>query len=184
MRKAVIVISVVCLGLSAVVQAQTPGNTIQTDRAALMEHPLAAVTLYNQAEQLRKQGKLTEAEGLYQRAITIWKNFFGSDHPSVAAGLSSLADLYQQQGNLAKAEDLHTRALTIREQYLGKDHPGTGFSLRSMALLREQQGRLAEAASFCQRAASIFTTQLPEGHPDIPATQEQCNRLQRLLQKR
>jgi tetratricopeptide (TPR) repeat protein len=183
-RKAVMIIAIgaaCCLSLLALVSAK---ENAQMNIAAMTEHPLAAVTLYNQAELLRKQGRLTEAEAFYQRALTIWEKNFGSNHPSVAATLSSLAELYQQQGRLADAERLHLRALTIRELSLGNAHPGTGFSLRSMALLREQQGRLAEAEPFCQRAAAIFTVQLPEGHPDIAATQELCIRLRQLIQRK
>jgi tetratricopeptide (TPR) repeat protein len=184
MRNVVMMIGIAAyLGLPALVQAKAAGDSAQMDAAALMEHPLAAITLYNQAELLRKQGKLTEAERCYQRALAIWEKNFGSNHPSVTAALSSLADLYQQQGKLTEAERLHLRALAIREQSLGKDHPGTGFSLRSMALLREQQGRLPEAESFCQRAAAIFNAQLPEGHPDIAATQMLCTRLRNAAQR-
>ncbi len=184
MRNVLLLLGAVAyLGLAGVVQGQGTGDNT-TPPPALLEHPLAAATLFNQAEQLRKQGLFVEAERDYQRAIRIWENFFGKEHPAVTAGLSGLGDLYQQQGKLAEAEKLHQRALVIREQYLGKEHPGTGFSLRSMALLREQQGRLIEAEVLCQRAAHIFVTKLPEGHPDIAATQEQCARLQGRIQKR
>jgi tetratricopeptide (TPR) repeat protein len=184
MRKALLLLGAVAyLGLAGLGQAQVTGES-NLPQNALLEHPLAAVTLFNQAEQLRKQGLFVEAERDYQRAIRIWENFFGKEHPAVTAGLSGLGDLYQQQGKLAEAEKLHQRALRIREQYLGKEHPGTGFSVRSMALLREQQGRLIEAEALCQRAARIFVTHLPDGHPDIAATQAQCTRLQGRIHKR
>ena len=45
------------------------------------------------APTLQDQGKLAEAEPLYQRTITILEKSLGPDHPQVATGLNNLAQL-------------------------------------------------------------------------------------------
>ena len=44
------------------------------------------------------QEKYTEAELLYQRALTIDEKSLGVEHPEVATVLKNLADLYLAQG--------------------------------------------------------------------------------------
>ena len=145
--------------------------------AAGQEHPAMAFKLYQEGEQLRKQGRLKEAEVKYRQAATLWEKIFGPNHPSVAVALTGLADLCKEQRRYQEAEPLYQRTLRIWEQALGKDNPATGFGLRSLARFYEQVGRLAEAEPLCQRAAAIFAASLPQGHPDIAITQEECRQL-------
>ena len=53
---------------------------------------------------LQAQGKLAEAEPLYQRAIEIGEKTLGPDHPNIATRLNNLATLLQDQRKLAMAE--------------------------------------------------------------------------------
>ena len=48
---------------------------------------------------LQAQGKLVEAEPLYQRALTILEKSLGPEHPNVAAGLNNLAQLLKVRGS-------------------------------------------------------------------------------------
>ena len=48
---------------------------------------------------LQAQGKLVEAEPLYQRALTILEKSLGPEHPNVAAGLNNLASLLKVNGS-------------------------------------------------------------------------------------
>ncbi len=58
------------------------------------EHPDVAASLNNLAVLYRDQGKYTEAEPLYQRALAIWEKALGPEHPNVATSLNNLASLY------------------------------------------------------------------------------------------
>ena len=109
------------------------------------DHPDTALSLNNLAVLYDSQGKLTEAEPLYRRALEIRERVLGPDHPDTALSLNNLAVLYQVQGKLTEAEPLYRRALEIRERVLGPDHPDTALSLNNLAVLYDSQGKLTEA---------------------------------------
>ena len=47
---------------------------------------------------MRAQGKYSEAEGLYKRALAIREQALGASHPDVAQTLANLANVYRDQG--------------------------------------------------------------------------------------
>ena len=79
-------------------------------------HPDVAQTLNNIALVYSTQGKYSEAEELYKRALAIREHSLGESHPDVAQTLNNLARVYRDQGRYGDAERLFKRALTIREQ--------------------------------------------------------------------
>ena len=85
-------------------------------------HLQVAASLNNLGELYRAQGKYTEAEPLYKRALAIAEKALGPGHPQVAASLNNLAGLYRLQGKYAEVEPLLNRALAIAEKALGPGH--------------------------------------------------------------
>jgi len=85
------------------------------------EDPRFATSLNNLALVYYAQGRYTETEPLYKRALGIQEKVLGPEHPDVATSLNNLAELYQVQGRYAKAEPLHKRALGIQEKVLGPE---------------------------------------------------------------
>ena len=77
----------------------------------------------------RAQGKYSEAEGLFERALAIREKALGASHPDVGQTLNNLANLYRDQGKYGEAEGLFKRALAIREQALGASHPDVAATL-------------------------------------------------------
>ena len=67
----------------------------------------------------------TEAEPLYQRALSITEEQLGASHPSTATSLNNLAGLYESQGKYTEAEPLYQRAVQISFASLGMEHPQT-----------------------------------------------------------
>ncbi|HNE34845.1 MAG TPA: tetratricopeptide repeat protein, partial [Nitrospira sp.] len=55
------------------------------------------------------QGRLAEAESLYQRALGIWEAQLGPEHEDVAAALNNLAEIAHAKGEWAAAEPLYER---------------------------------------------------------------------------
>ncbi len=74
------------------------------------------------------QGKLSQAEPLYQRVLRINEQVLGPAHPNTALSLNNLAELYKYQGKYEQAEPLYQRALRINEQALGPAHPNYSTS--------------------------------------------------------
>ena len=87
----------------------------------------------------RAQGRLAEAEPLWQRALAIRERALGPDHPDTAQSLNNLAVLYRDQGRLAEAEPLWQRALAIWERALGPEHPHTRTVRDNLADIKKRR---------------------------------------------
>jgi tetratricopeptide (TPR) repeat protein len=109
------------------------------------DHPYYAVALNKLGIVYQVQGKYTDAEGLFKRALTIRENALGASHPDVGQSLNNLANVYRLQGKYTDAEGLFNRALTIREKALGSNHPDVGQTLNNLGLLYRDQGKYVEA---------------------------------------
>jgi Tfp pilus assembly protein PilF len=68
-------------------------------------------TVNNLANLYKTQGKLVEAEQMYQRALQGKKKAWGPEHTSTLDTVNNLANLYTTQGKLVKAEQMYQRAL-------------------------------------------------------------------------
>jgi tetratricopeptide (TPR) repeat protein len=130
----------------------------------------AAALLYRAGWYLDDRGRYSEAEPLYQRALSIREQALGADHPSTGTTLHALASLYQDQGKYTEAESLYQRALRIKEQALGADHPHTAVSLHNLATLYESQGKYEEAEPLFRRALAIHEKAEGPNHPDTRGT--------------
>jgi len=75
-----------------------------------------AVTLNELAAVYWSQGRLAEAEPLFQRSLRIFGQVLGEMHPNVATVLENYADLLQRLERNDEAEALEARAATIRER--------------------------------------------------------------------
>lgn len=87
-----------------------------------------------------EEGKLTEAETMYQQALQGKKRRLGSDHKSSLDTAINLGHDYYKQEKLAEAEAVYLEALAGLEKTLGREHPLTQSVARKlgMALLRQQ----------------------------------------------
>jgi tetratricopeptide (TPR) repeat protein len=56
------------------------------------------------------QGKLTEAEEMYERALTGYEKALGLDHTSTLQTVNNLGNLYIHQGTLKEAEEMYYEA--------------------------------------------------------------------------
>jgi hypothetical protein len=75
-----------------------------------------AATLNNLAVLLHVQGRRSEAEPLYLRALAIRERVLGPGHPSTLGTLASLAALYDAEGRHDEAEALRVRAVASGRQ--------------------------------------------------------------------
>ncbi|RDW56928.1 HET-domain-containing protein [Coleophoma crateriformis] len=71
------------------------------------------------------QGKLTQAEEMYERALKGYEKALGPDHTSTLNTVNNLGLLYADQGKLVQAEEMYERALKGTEKALGPDHTST-----------------------------------------------------------
>src|SRR5204863_296994 len=81
------------------------------------------------------QGRLTEAESMYQRALEGYEKALGRDHTSTLNTVNNLGLLYADQGRLTEAESMYQRALEGYEKALGRDHTSTLNTVHNLGLL-------------------------------------------------
>jgi tetratricopeptide (TPR) repeat protein len=67
------------------------------------------------------QGKLVEAEQMYERALQGKEKAWGPEHMSTLSMVNNLANLYKNQGKLVEAEQMYHRALQGYETAIGAD---------------------------------------------------------------
>lgn len=132
------------------------------------QNPVLGMTLYYLASTEEKQGRPTEAEPLFRRALDIFDAQSKVNDPEVAhvhgLTLNDLAVMYairassaasrsSKQRQLQEAEGLLLRALTIREE---SDPSQVGQTLSNLTQLYMDLGRWTEATTSAQRAVSFY----------------------------
>jgi tetratricopeptide (TPR) repeat protein len=125
-----------------------------------------AICLSRLAKLYYEQGRYSDAEPLYVRALAIIEQQLGANHPDTATILNNLASLYRATGRYSDAEPLYIRALAISERQLGANHPDTATSLNNLAGLYESTGRYSDAEPLYVYALAIREQQLGANHPD------------------
>lgn len=78
------------------------------------EHPQVAATIVDLASLYRAQSRFTQAEPLYQWALTLQRKTLGPDHPDVADSLEEYAALLRQTNRETEAAQTEAQARAIR----------------------------------------------------------------------
>ncbi|KAF4924462.1 Kinesin light chain 3 [Colletotrichum fructicola] len=99
------------------------------------------------------QGRLKEAEGMYQRALQGREKALGPDHTSTLDTVNNLGLLYSDQGRLKAAEGMYQRALQGYEKVL---HPDTLRTYVPALNALENLGRLFERLGATDRALEHY----------------------------
>jgi tetratricopeptide (TPR) repeat protein len=163
------------------------GNRAEDDSLA------RASDLLDRANCYKNQGKYSEAEPLYKRALAIKEEKLGHDHPDTATSLNNLAALYKNQGKYSEAEPLYKRALAIREQKLGHNHPDTVntrnglFSLRNTRETRsaEQWKRDAPTTSSSEDSSPrcVHESRSPERGESSTQMEQLLDKMRRVMEQ-
>jgi tetratricopeptide (TPR) repeat protein len=98
------------------------------------------------------QGKLDEAEQMYQRALQGKEKAWGPEHTSKLNTVNNLGILYADQGKLDEAEQMYQRALQGYEKAWGPEHTSTLDTVNNLGNLYTVQGKLDEAEQMYQQA--------------------------------
>jgi len=118
----------------------------------------------------RDQGRLKDAEMMYNRALAGYEEALGPDHKSTLNTVHNLGNLYADQGRLKDAESIYNRALAGKEKALGPDHTSTLNSVHSLGLLYAGQGRLKDAEMMYNRALAGYEKALGPEHTSTLGT--------------
>jgi tetratricopeptide (TPR) repeat protein len=81
------------------------------------------------------QGKLGEAEKMYERALQGYEKALGLENPSTLDIVNNFGSLYMNQGKLGEAEKMYERALQGHEKALGLEHTSTLLTVNNLGSL-------------------------------------------------
>ena len=70
-----------------------------------------------------EQGKLEEAEKMYNETLAIRLKVFGEDSIEVAKTKKNIADIRKTQGQYDEALGMYNDVVKIQERVLGHEHP-------------------------------------------------------------
>ncbi|CAJ1357352.1 unnamed protein product, partial [Effrenium voratum] len=135
------------------------------------------------AKVLQDQGRLSEAEDFYRRALQGQEEL---GHVSALSACCDLAQFFRSAGKLAKAksvvenlagqlqnlgklaevDELYRRAIQRSEEQLGATHPSTLALVSHLAVLLQEQGKTTEAEFLQRQALRGHEKVLGPSHPE------------------
>jgi tetratricopeptide (TPR) repeat protein len=118
------------------------------------------------------QSQITEAEPLFERALTIREKSLGPDAPQVAEVMSDEALLYFYQGKSEQGVSIALRALAIQKRAAGPDSLDVSTTLNRLGLCQRDLAQFPQAEASLQRALAIREKQLPPDHTWIATSLE------------
>ncbi|KAK4118476.1 TPR-like protein [Parathielavia appendiculata] len=144
------------------VEADTSSNGLGTEsRDEWILHALGNLFLY--------QGRLSDAEAMYERALRGYEKALGREHTSTLNTVNNLGNLYNTQGRLSDAEAMYERALRGYEKALGPEHTSTVDTVNNLGNIYVDQGRLGDAEAMYERALRGYEKALGPEHTDAKA---------------
>jgi tetratricopeptide (TPR) repeat protein len=103
------------------------------------------ISMSDLASVIERQGRLKEAEVLFEKCYESQKLALGSSHRRTLAAAHNLALCYANQGRVAAGERVCQTTLKLSKEHYGDDDPGTLRTASNLAVFIDHQGRLAEA---------------------------------------
>ena len=126
------------------------------------------------------QGKMAEAEKMYQRALEGMEKAWAPEHTSTLDTVNNLGLLYVDQGKMTEAEKMCQRALEGKEKAWGPEHTSTLDTVNNLGLIYANQGKITEAEKMYQRALKGYEKALGPNHMSALNALHTINNLGRL----
>lgn len=119
---------------------------------------------------LERQGKFSEAEGLFRQAYDGRRNLLGRKHEDTLESMSYLALALEKQGKYRASKKLLDAASQTYTTELGKYHPDTLSCSRNLALVLRQLGEYQAAEALLRQVVDRRQKGLSETHPNFLTT--------------
>jgi Flp pilus assembly protein TadD len=107
------------------------------------------------AESYYQQGNHPEAQGLYEKILSLRQQQIGPKNPALGADLTNLAGVLCVQGKFAQAEPFVRRVVTLIEATEPVDVLKLAGSINTLAGILFQQGKLEECEPLLGRALQL-----------------------------
>jgi tetratricopeptide (TPR) repeat protein len=124
--------------------------------------------LHNLGLLYASQGRLSDAEAMYMRALQGYEKALGADHTSTLNTVNNLGLLYADQGRLSDAEAMYMRALQGYEKALGPEQTNSYIpalhTIQNFATLFARLGNTSEAKALYLRCQEGLKTVFGADH--------------------
>jgi tetratricopeptide (TPR) repeat protein len=124
-----------------------------------------AMVAQNMGDQLRHEGRLTEAEPVLRDVVAETLALYGADHYAVGYSRVSLGMLLQDEGRFEEAEHEYREALAIYDKSLPANHQWRAAALMQLARLLVERGQAEEALTLSERSLAIWSATSPASSP-------------------
>lgn len=131
------------------------------------EGEIVLTALLNLSDTYLKAGKVTAAEPLCRRAVSLTEARRGPDHLEMAYALNRMAQLHEAQGHDPQALEAYIKVLNILMEQLGPGHPHSATTLYRISRLFDKQGDPIRAEKGYKAALLARERLLPPDHPDL-----------------
>ncbi len=143
------------------------GMKVQASTDAQANHPALVHNLSALAACYHRQGNLSAAHLMLDRALIGGQALWPDGHADLAMCWSYLASLYKTEKRFAEAEAAYQQAMSLREQWVGKQHPDWASSLNDYAGLYFVQGQYDRAAVLYTEALQLHRSLLGNTHATV-----------------
>lgn len=152
-------------------------NTKPDDPAFLVQE------LNHLGEVVAKEGRSSEAEDLFKRALDLQEQAAGPHRPDLAESLTfdHLQNLYRTEGRLSDVEPLLQQGLALQERVLGPGHVALARTLLELAAVYEEEQKFQDAEPLYTRSLEIQQATLGLEDPRLISTLDRYAALLRRL---
>ena len=125
----------------------------------------------DQAADLAKKGKYTDAAAIYERVLPATESVHGKDSANTIAILAEARLRLSRPGTARqRREPLYLRSLKLSEAKLGKDHLEVATTLNNIGNLYYSLQQYATAEPYYARSLTIREAKLGKDHVDVATT--------------
>ena len=117
------------------------------------------------------QGKSSDADLLYTKAISIAEKAYVNSPMELARMLETLGNFYEGQKLYRKSDPLFQRAINMGEKALGGENLDVAEQFVRYTLLLEARGHFSEAEMWCYKSLTVKHALLDAQDPDLAKNQ-------------
>jgi Tfp pilus assembly protein PilF len=128
---------------------------------------VVADLLSNAGRYLLKQGRLTEARGVLERAIDVTRRVYGNNHPRTSDAANNLGRVLQRLGDLPAASENFGLSLQIDQKVYGQNDPRVATVANNYGMCLLASKDYAAAQHHFQWALSVYESHYGPEHPKI-----------------
>ncbi|MEM8678417.1 MAG: serine/threonine-protein kinase [Planctomycetota bacterium] len=115
----------------------------------------------------RSEGRLEEAQALFEQGAAAREQRLGPRHPDVAQSLQNLGRLHLERQRLEEADACFGRALEIRLHHFGPESPAVATVLYNRGDVAAARQDFVAAGELHRQALQIRQQRLSPTHPDL-----------------